>query len=85
MAWCIIHANNNCNYTIAKWSMSYKYASGHISVVEQMPSTWPMLGAIGPSYVNIPNFDENSPLISIQVTPQGLNVVRKSASQLVLP
>jgi hypothetical protein len=40
-----------------------------------MPSTWPMLGAIGPSYVNTPNFDENSPLISIQVTPQGFNVV----------
>jgi hypothetical protein len=34
-----------------------------------------MLGALGPSFVNTPNFDEKSPSTNIPITPQGLNVV----------
>lgn len=46
--------------------------------MEQMPSTWFMLGALGPSFVNTSNFDEKSPSTSIPVTPQGLNVVAQN-------
>jgi hypothetical protein len=49
--------------------------SGHTSVVDQLPSTWPMVGTSRPSSANVSNINERSPTTSIPSTPQGPNVL----------